>query len=443
MLAKFILWQYQKIYRYDRWMRQHFSFNGHLLIVLMVAAAVFGVDTKHSNTYQLFVLLLLVLIFSRLSSRFNRLKLHLTRQLPRYGTVGEQLTYTVVLTPQNAKSYDRLTLIEQLSEIEPTPAQLQQFSGSKKSTWRSFLPSFKHWLAYLTYQRGGVIAPLLLPCLQGKPLTVKISFIPTRRGQIYFATCHIAQPDLFGLYQQLITFTQPQRCLILPKRYPMRALLLRGKHKYQAGGVSLASSVGNSLEFMALRDYQHGDPLNKIHWKSFAKHGQLVVKEYQDEYFVRRALLLDTFAEAGEGDLFEAAVSVAASLAMNERQQEALLDLMFAGDKTYCFTVGRGVDQLPHLQEILAQVQANPVDTFVSLQEAVLARLEQCSSFVCVLLRWDAQRQALMQTLAAQQLPVAVFLLNDGQLTAAQCQNKPEFFYLLNYQQLAKDLAAV
>jgi hypothetical protein len=134
---------------------------------------------------------------------------------------------------------------------------------------------------------------------------------------------------------------------------------------------------------------------------------------------------------------------VAASLAMSERQNETLLDLMFVGQQTYCFTTGRGVDHIPHLQEILAAVQASSSDTFLQLQQAVLSRLAQCSSFICVLMHWDELRQQLVGKLSAQGLPVAVFLLHEGALTLEQCPNKPEFFYLLDYQQLEAGLAAI
>lgn len=443
MRQGFILRQYRKIYRFDNWMRRHFTLTGQLVIAFMIAAAVFGVNTKQSTTYQLFVFLLVLLIFSLLNSAFNRLKVTLTRKLPRYGMVGEPLCYSVTLTNLTSKTYDRLALCEQLAESLPSPAQLNRFYQSDKQPWFKQGISFRQWLRYLAFQRGGVIAETALPNLAQTPLQVKISFIPTRRGSISFADSYLAKPDLLGLFRRLIVLKAHQSCLVLPKHYPLKPLTLAGKRKYQAGGVSLASSVGNSSEFMSLRDYQRGDPLNSIHWKSFAKHGKLIVKEYQDEYFVRRALLLDTFVGDAAVEQFEAAVSVAASIALNERQNEALLDLMFVGLQTYCFTTGRGVDQLPHLQEILAAVQSSTEGSFSQLQQAVLARAGLCSSLACVLMHWDDARQNFIKQLLARDLPVAVFLLHDGSLTEAQCVNKPEHFHLLDYHHLAEQLAAL
>jgi uncharacterized protein (DUF58 family) len=443
MLQNFLLRQYRKVYRYDSWMRHHFTVTGHLILVFMVAAAVFGIDTKHSNTYQLFVFLFIILIFSLLNSVFNRLKVQINRHTPRYGTVGEPFTYSVTITNLTAKNYFGLAFIEQLAEQFPDYLQLQDFYQLHKQPLFKRSVSFNQWRRYLAYQRGGMIAVVPLPELGKQPLTITLSFIPLRRGKLNFAESYVAKPDLLGLFRRLISAKELQSCLILPKRYVLKPLSMVGKRKYQAGGVSLANSIGNSSEFMALREYQQGDPLNRIHWKSFAKHGKLIVKEYQDEYFVRRALVLDTFIGEARPDAFEAAVSVAASLAMSEGQQEALLDLMFVGQQTYCFTTGRGVDHLPHLQEILASVQGSSLDTFLPLQQAVLNRVGLCSSFVCVLMHWDDLRQQLIKKLSAQGLAVAVFLIHDGSMTREQCANQPERFYLLNYQQLGVDLAAI
>jgi uncharacterized protein (DUF58 family) len=91
--------------------------------------------------------------------------------------------------------------------------------------------------------------------------------------------------------------------------------------------VSLAASVGDSEEFLALRDYRPGDPLQRVHWKSFARTGKPVVKDYQDEFFERHALVLDTGSLAGEDAAFEDAVALAASFVYTIDTQECLLDL--------------------------------------------------------------------------------------------------------------------
>jgi uncharacterized protein (DUF58 family) len=442
MFCRFLLRQYNKVYRYDNWMRRHFTWTGHLVLTFMTAAAVFGVDTKSSTTYQLFVFLLVIVCLAMLGSRIGRLKLSIRRQLPRYATVGEPFTYSVAISNHSRNAYDRLALIEQLAENLPSLAQLADFYRLDRQPWFKRTISFRQWRNFLIYQRGGRLAEMPLPFLEQQPVNVKIHFTPLRRGKLTFAQSVIAKPDLFGLFRSLTMLDNPQSCLVLPQRYPVKPLTLPGRRRYQVGGVSLANSVGDSTEFMSLRDYRPGDPLNRLHWKSYAKHGKLIVKEYQEEYFVRRALVLDTFNAASHAQ-FEAAVSVAASLAMSERQHEALLDLMFVGEQAYCFTAGRGVDHLPRLQEILAAVQPSAQGAFSELQQAVLVRAGLCSSVVCVLLDWDDERQQLIQHLLTQGIPVAVFLIHDGRLARAEYANTPPHFYLIHHQQVAQDLATI
>jgi uncharacterized protein (DUF58 family) len=56
------------------------------------------------------------------------------------------------------------------------------------------------------------------------------------------------------------------------------------------------------------------------------------VKEFEDEFFVRHALVLDTFTDEPHSEILEEAVSVAASFACTVLTQESLLDLLFVGN---------------------------------------------------------------------------------------------------------------
>src|SRR6185295_8954921 len=183
---------------------------------------------------------------------------------------------------------------------------------------------------------------------------VKLELTPLRRGLLRFNGLRLARPDPLGLFRAFSKVPLPQTTLILPRRYPLPPLSFPGTLKYQDGGVALASNVGQSEEFIALRDYRHGDPLRHIHWRSWAKAGRPVVKEFEDEFFVRHALVLDTFTKQPHSEIFEEAVSIAASFACSIRTQESLLDLLFVGPDSYCFTAGRGLGRSEQMLEILA-----------------------------------------------------------------------------------------
>ena len=180
-----------------------------------------------------------------------------------------------------------------------------------------------------------------LPALPpGGDVEVQLNLTPLRRGVLFFRGASIARPDPFGLYRAFTKMPSPGKILILPRRYPLPPLALPGTLKYQEGGVALAANVGQSEEFVSLRDYRRGDPLRHIHWRSWARTGKPIVKEFEDEFFVRHALVLDTFGDHLNHELFEEAVSVAASFACTLQTQESLLDLLFVGAEAYMFFFG-------------------------------------------------------------------------------------------------------
>jgi uncharacterized protein (DUF58 family) len=215
--------------------------------------------------------------------------------------------------------------------------------------------------------------------------------------------------------------------------------------KYQAGGIALASNVGQSDEFVALRDYRHGDPLRHIHWRSWAKAGKPVVREFEDEFFVRHALVLDTFSDHPRTDVFEEAVSVAASFAYSIRTQESLLDLLFVGPKSYCFTAGRGLARADQMLEILASVQTCRDHLFLELEDLVLNHVKVVSGCVCVLITWNEERQKFVEKLIALGVPVLVLVIVPaGQretLEPGPMRDQPDQFHVLEVGQVGAGLA--
>ena len=171
--------------------------------------------------------------------------------------------------------------------------------------------------------------------------------------------------------------------------------------------------MGDSEEFVALRDYRPGDPVKRIHWRSWARIGRPVVREYQDEFFVRHALVLDTFLPA-PAPVFEEAVSVAASFACTVTTQESLLDLLFVGPEAYCVTAGRGVGHVDRMLEILAAVRPCRDRPFAMLSRLVLSREAGMSGAVCVLVAWDDARRELVARIRGLGVPTLVLLVAEA-----------------------------
>jgi len=232
---------------------------------------------------------------------------------------------------------------------------------------------------------------------------------------VHFSPATVARPDPLGLIRAMRRYPARQSLLVLPRIYRIPRLHLPGRRKYQHGGMSLASRIGDSQEFLSLRDYQPGDPVRSIHWRSYAKRGQPIVKEFQDEFFVRQGLVLDTFLEGGTEAMFEDAVSLAASFQLAMEQQDALVDLLLVENRSYCFTSGRGLGSAANILEVLACIQPCKDLLFSSLQELLLLHAAEVSGLIMILLEWDEKRRALVQRLMAMDTPVVVILVTPGE----------------------------
>jgi uncharacterized protein (DUF58 family) len=423
--------------------RSRFTRPGLAILGGVVVAAVTGVDTDNTVAYQAFPPLLCLLLVALPFSFFFRARFSATRLLPRFGTAGQPFSYRVVVKNLTAKSLRGLTLLEELSDPRPSFREwlAMQLAGEKR--FRAFRFSWQrraHPFRTATVKEAAV--PPVPPNQQAE---VAVELTPLRRGALRFARLMLAQPDPLGLFRALAGIPLPQAVLVLPRRYALPPVAMPGMTKYQKGGVAFASHVGQSDEFVALRDYRRGDPLRHIHWRTWARAGKPIVKEFEDEFFVRYALVLDTFTDDPRSEVFEEAVSVAASFACTISTQESLLDLLFVGPQAYCFTAGRGLAHTDQMLEILASVCACGDQPFETLERLVLDQVARVSGCICVLLAWDAERRGLVQKLKTLGLPVRVLVITEPgrgrSLDPSPLRDEPERFDTLEIGRIEQDLA--
>ena len=400
-----------------RWrMGRRFTKGGVLTVAGLGASAVLGAHISLTMAYQAFTFLLSLLAISLLCSAFFRPRLTVRRILPRFGTVGQPLPYRLQVRNAGPKTLRGLVLLDDLADPRPS---LHAFvrarePGEERRNWFDRALGYYRYRWLVSQNEVTVGGEQSLPALPpGGEVELRRDLTPARRGRVGFTGVTAARLDPFGLSNALTTLPLGQSLLILPRRYPLPALQLPGSRADQHGRVTLASQVGDSEEFVALREYRPGDPLRRIHWKSWARTGKPIVKEYQEEFFVRHALVLDTFLSAEDGEVFEDAVSVAASFACTVLTQESLLDLLFVGPQAYCVTAGRGVGQTDHLLETLACVHPCTDKPFEALHRLVTERGGSLSGCICVLLSWSADRQRFVTHLHRLGVPTVVFLIVD------------------------------
>lgn len=435
------------LYRLFSWARyrltRRFTPAGLVALSAMIVAAMMGPDTDNNVTYQIFALLLALLAAAAATGWVFRSRFAATRVLPQFGTVGSPLTYTVRVRNLGARPQSGLVLLENLADPRPSFAEWLAVQRAEEMRLRSFRVSQPRRTS--PFKAANVRAAAVPAIEPGGEAEVRIELTPVRRGALRFNGVTIARADALGLFRAFRKLSAPQSALILPRRYRLPPLALPGSLKYQDGGVALASNVGQSDEFVALRDYRYGDPLRHIHWRSWAKAGKPVVKEFEDEFFVRHALVLDTFGVAAHSEAFEEAISVAASFACSIQTQESLLDLLFVGPQSYCFTAGRGLAHADQMLEVLASVQPCRHHPFRALEHLVMNHIQAVSGCVCVLLDWDEERREFVRKLRMLGLPVLVLVVRDrGRakgLDPGPLRDEPASFRVLEVGSIEQGLA--
>jgi len=220
----------------------------------------------------------------------------------------------------------------------------------------------------------------------------------------------------FGLFHSLSQCGEQARLLVHPRYDPLESFELPVGRRYQPGGVRLASDVADTVEFLANREYRPGDRLQRLDHKAWARLGTPVVHEYQQEYFSRVALILDTQRPNPRGrdrEILEAALSVTASISEALSRRDYILDLFVAGPQVYHLRSNRGLARLDQVLDILACIEGVKEDPLVILTPPLQEALRNIGSAVVVLVRWDQRRAEFLRSIRVAGCAVKAILVGD------------------------------
>jgi uncharacterized protein (DUF58 family) len=265
----------------------------------LIITGVMSPDTDNNVAYQAMTPIAALLLVCCVWVSFFRGKFRVERRLPRFGTAGVPFRYRVVIQNLGRRRQAGLTILEVFERSLPDYAEwaaLQAANERKNPSFR-IRRRRRPVMEFTPARAGDAVVPAAQP---GETVEAEVELTPLRRGPLHFKAIGIARTDPIGLMRSFINVPAPQTTLILPRRYAIPPVALPGTVKYQEGGVAFASNVGQSEEFVSLRDYRAGDPLRHIHWRTWARIGKPVVKEFEDEFFVRHALVLDFHGAGSE-----------------------------------------------------------------------------------------------------------------------------------------------
>jgi len=189
----------------------------------------------------------------------------------------------------------------------------------------------------------------------------KVSMPCNRRGAYTAGPVRVTTGDPFGIFHISRSYGGKQSLIVLPQPEELPyfwapAAQLPGE------GVVRRRTHYVTPNAAAVREYYPGDSYNRIHWRSTARLGRLMVKTFEMDPTSNVWILLDLHKDvrhgAGDDSTEEYGVRIAASLAYHFVRNNRMLGLMMYGAETVIEDPARGGHQYGRILEALALASA-------------------------------------------------------------------------------------
>ncbi len=243
--------------------------------------------------------------------------------------------------------------------------------------------------------------PLVLQLRPGETRPVSYCLEPEKRGVYALASAQAVTTDPLGLHAYAQSLPCAGELLVYPTVTPLRQLFLEGGGAWGRENQDEGARRGDGLDFHGVREYQTGDDLRRVHWRTTARTGRLSVMEYTQgmtgDVLLALDLNRDAYAGLGEGPdgALEYAVRIAAASAAYLLGRGYVVRLVAPGQSTPL--VMRRADEVPRLLEALARAEAVASET---LADVLRDQAQTAGGKTMIFITPDASGEALGAALA-------------------------------------------
>ena len=227
----------------------------------------------------------------------------------------------------------------------------------------------------LPYQFGPA-ARFVVPGLPaGGRDNLRYELTTTSRGRYTIGPLAVRLSDPFGLAQVTSELAGTSEVVVHPRIEALSAPGYGGQFA-SASATKVRRLYTQGEEFYTTREYRDGDDLRKVHWRSSAKRGELMIRQEETPWQARALLAVDLrrAAHRGQGDhsSFERTVSAAASMAV--RLARSGYELALLTDDGQQVRTDKGLDPATAILDFLATVEPSQLKSLEPLA-AQLGRL--------------------------------------------------------------------
>ena len=190
------------------------------------------------------------LIYNARTARRMTRRVSLRRHLPDSATAGEPVTVELVLSSRSR--FSGIGVVDTLANV----------GGD--------LPPVR-----------ATASPVLAEAAAGQPATVRYRLLLAQRGEYRFGPVLVRSSFPFGLIRRSVLHELPGTLLVLPRLGLLSSRwrsLVRDVAHDASGARRQTFAAG---DFYGLRDYRSGDTRRHIHWRTSARRGKLMVRQFE------------------------------------------------------------------------------------------------------------------------------------------------------------------
>jgi uncharacterized protein (DUF58 family) len=233
--------------------------------------------------------------------------------------------------------------------------------------------------------------------------------ILSKRGEFALGPTILHSGDPFGFFHQFQVVEPNSSILVLPLIFPLERDW-NPKGDLSGGKAHREQKSPSSQSATAVREYQPGDALNKIHWKSSVRTQKWMVKEFEQEPLANIWLILDcnasgyfSFDTKEESDIlfphdvrhyqaqqilprdnFEYAISAAASLIEYFTSISRGVGLLVSGENLISIFPEKGNRQQTILFDALTYVKVVPQAPLSTVIQSQSARINKGNAVIVI-----------------------------------------------------------
>ncbi|MEZ4360374.1 MAG: DUF58 domain-containing protein [Kofleriaceae bacterium] len=289
--------------------RLSFTREGRIIVVMAIAIGFAAINTGNNLLYLLLGWILSFIIASGVLSELSMRGLTVERRPPPRVYAGQPFLIEVAIHNHKPKLASFSIEVEDLVDGRPIDKRCYFLKIPPQKTQRT---SYRHTIS--------------------------------RRGAHAFEGYRIATKFPFGLFRKSRDIDSIAEILV----YPATVAVTRPPPTARVHGELAAAVAGRRGEFFGLREHRVGDDRRNVHWRTTARSGRVMVREFEDEQARRVVIAVDNALpdecrvefEPGEVipppirqqlDALERAVAVASSLSASYLASGYVVELVARG----------------------------------------------------------------------------------------------------------------